>query len=373
VRAINAAAAGDSPYTPPKADGAVAELLDEDIEPLFPHLVGEVSNLTPTITREDRDVFAGVEATRVTPLQKYQANLPGWAFKIVEKPAAAGEFRYLRFAWKKIGGTGVMIQFYSPEKSWFRYFAARNVMGREPATEVAPKLPGDWTLVTRDLFTELGAITLNGIALSPFDGDAALYDHVLLGRSVADLDRATDQALGKVKPAKALAGKERDDHWADLMGADGKKAAAALRAFLATAPDHVTFLRERLADVPDARRAARVRELLAKLDADDFDTREEATDELVKLGPSVIDAVREAQTGDNDEVRYRCRVILKKLGASTEGNPVSRSARQSRAIRVLERADSAEARDVLAEIARGKLAPELAADAKAALARLGKP
>ena len=61
------------------------------------------------------------------------------------------------------------------------------------------------------------------------DTDFALFDHIFLGRSVADLDRATDLALGRMKPAKPLAGKDRDAAWADLLGSDRAKATSAIR------------------------------------------------------------------------------------------------------------------------------------------------
>jgi hypothetical protein len=361
-------------YVAPKADGPVVELLDEGIEPLFAQLINDGGNEPGTIAREDRDVFAGVEAARVTPMQKYCSNIPGWAFKIVEKPAKAGEFRFLRFAWKKIGGSGIMVQFHAPLSSWgFRYYSGQNVHGWQPATQVSARLPGEWELVTVDLFKQYGGFQMTGFAMTPFDGAAGLFDHVLLGRTVEDLDRATNEALGKVRPAQALAGKERDALWADLVGTDAKKAGAALRAFLAAAPDQVAFVRDRLDSAPDKDQAERVRKLVAQLGAEAFDAREAATADLIKLGPAVIDTVREAgRTAADDEVRFRCRVILKKLGGGTTGGAVGKSARLSRSVRVLERAGGAEARAVLAEIAEGKLAPEVASDAKAALARMPK-
>ena len=46
-------------------------------------------------------------------------------------------------------------------------------------------------VVTRDLFADFGAFTLTGLALSPMDGDFALFDHIYLGRSVRDFELAT--------------------------------------------------------------------------------------------------------------------------------------------------------------------------------------
>jgi hypothetical protein len=362
-------------YVAPKADGPVVELLDENIEPLFPQLINDGGAEPGTIAREDRDVFAGVEAARVTPLQKYRSNIPGWGYKIVEKPKNAGDFRFLRFAWKKIGGSGIMIQLHDPQKSWaFRYFAGANVQNWQPATQVAPRLSGDWEIYTVDLFTQFGAINLTGIALTPLDGTAGLFDHILLGRSTDDLDRHTRAALGKVKPAKALDGKERDAQWAGLLAVDVKKSSPAFRAFLASAPDQVAFVREKLGAVAKDDKVADVQKLIADLGAESFDTRDAAAEQLVKLGPAAVEPVRGALSGaPNDEVRFRCRTILRRLGATPGASgPPTEAARLSRVVRVLERAATPDARALLTDISEGRLAPAAAADAKSALARLAK-
>ncbi|MBN9121572.1 MAG: hypothetical protein J0I06_20895 [Planctomycetes bacterium] len=367
----------DANYKAPKADGPVVELLDEGTDPLFPVLINDGGGEAGTITREDRDVFSGVEAVRVTPMQKYRSRIPGWNFKIVENPKApAGpkvvpEFRYLRFAWKKIGGNGVMIQLHDPVKSWaFRYHAGANVQGWQPSKQIAEGPPTGWEVVTRDLFKDFGEFSITGMALSPLDGTAALFDHILLGRTVEDLDRATDAALGRVKPAKAPSGKERETLWADLIGPDRVKAAAAQRTFLATAAEHVGFMGEQLArTATDKEQLARVQQFLKELDADAFDVRDRATDELVKLGALAVDGVQAlASNAPNDEVRYRARLILRKLNG--DGQPVSAAGRTARVVRVLERAGTSEARVLLGKLADGEFGPDVAPDARAALARL---
>ena len=355
-------------YVAPKGDGPVVELLDENVDPLLAQLIQSDSG--GTATREDRDTFAGVEAARVTPMQRYNAPIAGWNYQIVEKPAKAGEFRYLRFAWKKLGGTGIMVQLHDPANPWaVRYYAGSNVNNRQPATSVAQKVPAQWEVVTRDLFKEHGAFTLTGFALTPFDGEAGLFDHILLGRTVEDLDRATATATGRDKPAAALTGKERDALWADLMGDDRAKAAAAQRAFLQSAKEHVAFVGERLsktAQPPDQR--DRVKQLIEDLDADAFDARDRATDELVKIGAPALDAVRElARSAPSAEAKYRANLILRLLKAT--GAPVSSAARTVRAVRVLERAAT---RDLLTKLAAGDFGFDVVPDAKAALARLPK-
>lgn len=364
-------APGGAKYKAPAADGPVVALLDEGVDALLP----EFGRDGGAIAREDRDVFAGVEAARVTPPWKGASGLPGWNFKIVEAPKKAGEFRYLRFAWKKVGGTGIMIQFYNPTKGdWtVRLHAGRNVHGMQPSKQVAAAPPGEWEVHTRDLFKEFGALTITGFTLAPLDGTSALFDHVLLGRTVADLDAATAAALGRSWPAKAMDKAERAAAWKDLMGSDRVKSAAAQRAFLASAPQQVAFIESQLAaTTTDQEQQARVRKLIAELDADSFEVRDAATDALVEFGAPAVEAVRAAlDAAPSDEVRYRARLILRKLGG---GNvPVDRTGRLARVVRVLERADTAQARDLLARLAAGGYGADIAPDAKAALARLKKP
>jgi hypothetical protein len=369
----------DANYKAPELKDGVVELLDEGVEPLFPLLINDGGGEPGTIAREDRDVFAGVEAVRVTPLQKYRSQIPGWNFRVVEKPKlppgpkAPIEIRYLRFAWKKSGGQGIMVQFHDPVKSWsMRYFAGQNAVGWTPAVGVSAKAPAEWEIVTRDLFKEHGAFNITGMALTAMHGttDFALFDHMLLGQSVEDLDRATDAALGRVKPAKPLAGK--DALWADLLGTDRPKATAAIRAFLAAAPDQVKFIGEKLAKPgADADRTARIRRLAAELDSDDFGTRSAAAEGLIKIGAPAIDTVRAlAANAENDEVRFRARVILKRLGA--DGAAVAPSGKMARVVRILERAGTSDARDILKRMAAGEFGFDGSPDARLALERLAK-
>jgi biopolymer transport protein ExbB len=108
--------------------------------------------------------------------------------KIREKPAP-GEFRYLRFAWKKQGGQAICLQL-NHDGQWgpagdnpakFRYHAgpAGELFGGSLGVDA--NLPAGFTLVTRDLFADFGEFTLTGIALSPVDGEYALFDHIYLG------------------------------------------------------------------------------------------------------------------------------------------------------------------------------------------------
>src|SRR5215470_13896748 len=83
---------------PPKKDAlpAVVELFEDDADSLLPQLTNAGGSDQGTAKREDADKFAGVCSLRVTPLQRFTPSVNGWAYPIVEKPAA-GQYRYVRF------------------------------------------------------------------------------------------------------------------------------------------------------------------------------------------------------------------------------------------------------------------------------------
>ncbi|MFN0021510.1 MAG: hypothetical protein ACKVP0_24935 [Pirellulaceae bacterium] len=149
-----------------------------------------------TAAIEPADKASGKASIKVTPDQKFNANLPGLQAKIRENPAP-GEFRYIRFAWKKKGGAAICLQL-NHDGAWgpggsgkegakFRYHSGpAEVYGGSLA--VGDKLPEGFVVVTRDLFADFGEFTLNGIALSPVDGEFALFDQLYLGKNMADFD-----------------------------------------------------------------------------------------------------------------------------------------------------------------------------------------
>ena len=145
-------------------------------------------------TIEQGEKSTGKMSLKVTPDQKFNANLPLLNVKIRENPAP-GEFRYIRFAWKKQGGEQICLQL-NHDGTWgpggagregakFRYHSGPNeVYGASLAA--GDKLPAEWTVVTRDLFADFGEFTFTGIAFSAVDGEFALFDQVYLGRQMED-------------------------------------------------------------------------------------------------------------------------------------------------------------------------------------------
>ena len=90
---------------------------------------------------------------------------------------------------------------------------------------VADKPPEAWTLVTVDLFKDFGERTVRGMALTCFDGEAGYFDHIYLGRSVADLDRIDASGFADDPPRDWIA-TELDEKWQE---ANSQDAAAAYR------------------------------------------------------------------------------------------------------------------------------------------------
>lgn len=148
------------------------------------------------LSLETTDKHAGTASIKVTPDQRFKDVVPGLGVKIRRDPGA-GEYRYLRFAWKKRGGAAICVQL-NHDGQWgpsptnqtakFRYHAGPGGECYGASLAVADQLPADFVVVTRDLFADFGEFTLTGLALSPVDGEYGLFDHFYLGRAPADFD-----------------------------------------------------------------------------------------------------------------------------------------------------------------------------------------
>jgi hypothetical protein len=152
----------------------------------------------------------------------------------------------------------------------------------------------------------------------------------------------------------------------DLFGDDGHKSYRALCALSGAPKEVLPALRARLKPAPGTERE-RLARLVKDLDADEFDAREKATAELGKLGAAAEGALRQALEGrPSAEVKQRINSLLEKLTTT----PVSaEQARESRALELLERLETAEARDFLKELAKGGEGARLTEEAKAAVRR----
>jgi hypothetical protein len=113
--------------------------------------------------------------------QRVGTVIPLWGFPIAETPKL-GQYRYLRWAWKKRGGDKCQLQLAMP--GWeHRYHRGQDHF--MPSLRLAMEPPREWTVETRDLFKDFGAKPLNGMAITPADGEL-LFDHFYLARALDD-------------------------------------------------------------------------------------------------------------------------------------------------------------------------------------------
>jgi len=153
-----------------------------DEEPGFAALLREESG---TATVVSSGASSGKLCLHVTPPQRAAKQLPGWNFRIVEKPAGANEFRFLRLSWKA-SGAGVMVelarsgQWPKAEDRNGRYHAGQNTTNWQ-SRETSPTAPREWDTVTLDLWKDLGSFTLTGLAPTAMGGDA-WFDRIELVR-----------------------------------------------------------------------------------------------------------------------------------------------------------------------------------------------
>jgi hypothetical protein len=346
--------------------GPVVELFGDET-PLVKHI--SISDRGAVIQRQADDAFAGIYSLRVTPLQCYQPNIPGWSYPIVEKPGK-GQYRYLRFAWKTVGGRGIMLQL-SERGNWEgrRYIAGLNSVGWA-GKQVAAEAPREWTVVTRDLFADFGPLTLTGMAFTPMEGTAALFDHICLARTLEDLDRMDGPLLRK-KPVKdELAPTKRNALWQDLAARDISTAYPAQWTWVAAGTQAAEFFEQQLPVKALAARQKRIRQLVTDLDDDRFATREKATTGLRQMGPAIELTLRKAlEESSSLEARRRIGMLLAGIEQGDETSSPE-DLRWKRAVRVLELIGTGEARRVLRVVADSVPDCDLGQEARLALERL---
>ena len=162
---------------------------------------------------------------------------------------------------------------------------------------------------------------------------------------------------------------ELDRLWAELDDADARRGFRAMCRLLAAPDDAAALLRERLKPVPGERATPEaIARLLDRLDSDSFDEREKATADLEALGRQAEAAMHKAlAAGPSAERKKRIEGLLEKLRVKM---PPREMVRPLRAVEVLERLGTPEARKVLEVLAKGRSAEPLTQAAVEALDRL---
>jgi hypothetical protein len=361
-----------TPVAPPHPSGAaVIELLEDDAGRLARALnPGKDQESVAKAGAWAGDCFSGASALKVAGYQRFRETLAGWAYPVVGMPKP-GEYRYLRFAWKRPEGQGVMIQLCAGGLDWGRYFAGQNAIGFFPALQLSPKPPRDWEVVTRDLYTDFGGVpfTLTGIGFTPMDG-VALFDHIYLGRTIEDLDKVTTAARTWARKTDFPSAARLEQLWKDVGSEDAAVRQPAVWALGACGASSVPFLADRItlpdAAATDKRTAAAIRDL----DSRRFAFRERATKDLTTLGPTALPQLEAALRKDELSPEWRTR--LEKLVTSIRMMDQELTADQKRTLRAIHILELAEAKELVAKLAKAGLEAGLSAEAQAALERIEK-
>src|SRR5262249_9009488 len=169
--------------------------------------------------------------------------------------------------------------------------------------------------------------------------------------------------------ARAFTAKELERLWHDLGKADARLAYRAVFALAQAKSAAPTFLQERL--TPILNESKRINQLISDLDDSQFAVRDKATRALEKLGRQAEPALRQALVkAQSAELRRRIETLLEPSAAWVVKD--AETLRSVRAICVLERIATPEARSVLKNITQAHPETRTTQEARAALERLAR-
>jgi RNA polymerase sigma factor (sigma-70 family) len=172
---------------------------------------------------------------------------------------------------------------------------------------------------------------------------------------------------------RRLSPQELADCWAVLASADAAQAYRAMRQLSRAPAQALALFRENLQPARGVSRKTIAR-LIGDLDSKSFPTREKAARELVRLDAVAEHALKERLArGPSLEVRRRVEAIqaqVRQRRLKPPPVPVGEPVRRLRAVEVLERLGTPEARRLLERLARGAAEARLTQEARASLERL---
>ncbi len=171
---------------------------------------------------------------------------------------------------------------------------------------------------------------------------------------------------GERRPGrKHLSAEQLEQCWQNLER-DAAVAAGAMAALAESPEQAVALFRKRLSPLEGG--PERLARLIAALDADEFATREGASQRLALFGEAAVPALRAAQASKpSAELRRRIEALLEQAATA---DAIAPSLRVCRALEVLEACGSAEARRLLQALAQGEPKGWQTREARASLARL---
>jgi WD40 repeat protein len=230
---------------------------------------------------------------------------------------------------------------------------------------VGPEEVGVWDLASGRVIRRFRGEGLNlqkqAVAFMPDDR------HVISGH---DDGTAIIWDISRRNIAKQLTAADSLAAWADLAQPDGAKGFAAVCRLADDPTQALVFLKDRLrpaAVLP----ADEVQKLVSELGSANFQTREDAEKALRAFGDRVEAPLREAlKFSTSAEAKRRIEAILAAFASLTP--PDGETLRGIRAVWVLERIGTQDARQLLSELAKGAETDRLTRESKTALERLGQ-
>ncbi len=261
----------------------------------------------------------------------------------------------------------------SPDGRWLVHANRRDVLVRDMANPTVAAGRSATRSVDRQCQTLAGhAADVTAIEFSPegkflvtcsSDGTALVWDPKRLTGKPAPV------GPDDYRTASDVARDLREDavrHWEALAGADAAKASRALADLEDLAEVTVPLIRERLKPV-EAPPPGRIARLVADLDSEVFAERESARKELSRYAEQAVPELWRALAGNpSPELTVRANQLLDAL-RGPETNP--ERLRALRAVELLERLGTPDARKLLEALAAGAPSAMLTMQAKAALAR----
>jgi WD40 repeat protein len=180
--------------------------------------------------------------------------------------------------------------------------------------------------------------------------------------------------VGTLKPVPAAAvaelkGGDLESCWGKLLIGDGEKAYDAILKLAGSPRLAVPYLAERIRPATPAD-PSKLKKLIVDLDSDDFTERANAAEELEKLGELALPALQKALTG-KPTIEFRRRaepMVTRLIGGVLNGEQV----RMVRALEVLERSGTPEARHLLESLAKGAPGVLVTRKAQESLERIGR-
>ncbi|MEX2185618.1 MAG: HEAT repeat domain-containing protein [Pirellulales bacterium] len=191
---------------------------------------------------------------------------------------------------------------------------------------------------------------------------------------IALADPETGEVLyrGVMRPqaaARKISAEQLDALWTELLDADKDAADALVWKIAAGRGRAIEYLSERIGKTapPDA---AEVDKLVAELDSDKFESRQQAFRRLASFGAAAEESLKKAADSPSAEVRARVKDLLEMIAKDEPATGEQR--REYHAIAALARIGTPDAVEVLSRIANRRPADSLSRRAAKSIENLGR-